>query len=183
MNYCTFLFLGLSRKFVFQALPSANISLGDKLEIRCTANDTSDLSSVEIWSRMGKNLNVTCSVRSTSGFCILLINKVQLWDIGIYDCIKKFKNGRCFSKALTIQKAIQIPIENSTVATTSTLSTTNTTRKPLKSTTNSLKPQETTPETREEATSEIIKNVTNNEGSLLYLLLSYPNYCAVYSFV
>lgn len=158
-------FLPFLGKFTFQALPSANVSLGDKLELRCTANGTSDLSSLEILSRMHNNLNTTCSVRLTSGFCSLLVNRVQLWDIGKYDCIKKYKNKLCFSKTLIIQEAIQISTENRTAATTSTRSTPNTTMKPQKSTTNSLTRQETTSEATKAATSEILKNVTNDKGS------------------
>ena len=150
---------------MFQAHPSANVSLGEKLELRCIANDTSDLNSMQILSRMQRNLNTTCFVLSNSGVCIFLINRVQLWHIGKYDCMKIYKNGRCFTKTLIIQEAIQIPVLNRTVVTKSTSSTPKTTMEPEQSTTNSLKTQDTTSKAREEATSETIKNVTNDEGN------------------
>ena len=147
---------------MFQARPSANVSLGEKLELRCIANDTSDLNSMQILSRMQINLNTTCSVSSNSGFCIFLINRLQPWNIGKYDCMKTHKNGRCFTKTLIIQEAIQIPVLNRTK---STSSTPKTTMEPEQSTTNSLKTQDTTSKAREEATSETIKNVANDEGN------------------
>ena len=100
---------------MFQAYPSVNVSLGDKLEIKCTANDTSPLSSMALLSRVHKQLNTTCVVLPGSGMCSYVVETVQLWHIGKYDCIKIYKNGTCYSKSLIIQKAVYVPTEISTV--------------------------------------------------------------------
>ncbi|CAB4004841.1 ---NA--- [Paramuricea clavata] len=108
------------RKFVFEAFPSVNVSLGDKVELRCTANGTLNLTSVQLLSRMHRNFNPTCSVASGEGICSYLIDSLQLWDIGKYDCIKLHKDGSCYSKSLVLQKAIEEPTETTTVTTTIT---------------------------------------------------------------
>ena len=104
------------QQFMFQAYPSVNVNLGDKLEIKCTANDTSPLSSMALLSRMHKQLNTTCVVLLGSGMCSYVVETVQLWHIGKYDCIKIYKNGTCYSKSLIIQKAVYVPTEITTVA-------------------------------------------------------------------
>ena len=94
---------------MFEAFPSVNVSLGDKVELRCTANGTSNLTSVQLLSRMHRNFNPTCSVASGEGICSYLIDNLQLWDIGKYDCIIKLHKGRsCYSKSLVLKKAIEI---------------------------------------------------------------------------
>ena len=103
------------QQFMFQAYPSVVVNLGDKLEIKCTANDTSPLSSMALLSRTHKQLNTTCVVLSVAGICSYVVETVQLWHIGKYDCIKIYKNGTCYSKSLIIQKAVYVPAEITTM--------------------------------------------------------------------
>ena len=151
----------MSQKFTFEAHPSVNVSLGDKLELRCTANGTS-LSSMALLSRMHKQLNTTCVVSSREGICSYVIDTVEPWHIGKYDCIKKYKDETCYSKYLVIQKAVEVPTEITTITTVESQPRTENTAKTTMKTLMFL-----------ETTSEYDKDVTKDSGSYSKLIYFY----------
>lgn len=94
------------RNFLFTAVPSINATLGEKLELKCSVdgrNSTSILESINVYSRGLGELNVSCSmIKNKSGECRYTIQKVQLRHRGSYDCIKIYKDQKCFSKTLQL---------------------------------------------------------------------------------
>lgn len=100
----TFLFLVFPRQFKFEALPSGKVSLGDTVELRCTVNGTTQLTSIALLSRMRAQLNTKCVITSHAGFCSYTIESVQLWDIGKYDCIKIYSDGSCYTMTLAVRR-------------------------------------------------------------------------------
>ena len=115
-----FSFEALPQQFVLEALPSANVSLGNELEIKCSANDTSPLLSIALLSRMRGPLNATCSVSLGTGYCTYVVENVQLSDFGKYDCMKRHKDGNCYTKSLVIHQVVRVPTEITTLATMNT---------------------------------------------------------------
>ncbi|XP_028395779.1 uncharacterized protein LOC114519802 [Dendronephthya gigantea] len=113
----------LPPKFIFEAFPSVNVSLGDRLEIKCSAQNTSNINSIQLLTRNEvKQFKPTCNVSSDGGVCSFVIKNVELWHFGKYDCIKIYKDMRCYSKSLIIGKAVVNPT-SLTTSTTKSLKT------------------------------------------------------------
>ncbi|XP_046860871.1 uncharacterized protein LOC124454104 [Xenia sp. Carnegie-2017] len=102
------------KKFIFEALPSVNVSYGERLQLRCIVNLTKNITYFKLSSRMNKQLNTTCHIKDLkSGICTFTIKHIQPWDIGKYDCISIHEPYICYSRSLEIRKADIKPTQKS----------------------------------------------------------------------
>jgi hypothetical protein len=115
-------------------------------------------------------------VSSREGICSYVIDTVEPWHIGKYDCIKIYKDTTCYSKYLVIQKAVEVPTEITTITTVKSQPRPETTK--ITTVESQPKTENTAKTTMKtltflETTSEYYKDVTKDSGSYSKLIYFY----------